>query len=160
MRYQLTTKLVFSQSASSVPRLLAELSALPSKKPTLTEIIVGHNQNDLTVSIEATGSGLAVDTLKKVLRQVPYDELAEPAVLTSTDENGECTHVAFGRTEGECDTVVALAYLDDMDQRALDVGNKALIQALANARRYLEEEARKAVMMSHYMANTARASEE
>lgn len=140
MQYQLTAKLVFSKSASSAPQILAKLQALSVKNPTLTEIIVGYNQDMLSAAVEATGSALAMDAVEKALRQT-QDELAQPAVLTATDENGEVTHVAFGRTDAECERAEALAYLDDMNQRATDVGNQALIRALADAKRYLEEEA-------------------
>ncbi|MHB8252204.1 MAG: hypothetical protein ACYDEV_00535 [Acidiferrobacter sp.] len=139
MQYQLTAKLVFIKSASSAPQILAKLQALPIKNPTLTEIIVGYNQDMLSASVEATGSALAMDAVEKVLRQA-QDELAQPAVLTATDENGEVTHVAFGRIDAECERAEALAYLGDMDQRAADIGNSALIRALNDAKRYLEEE--------------------
>ena len=140
MQYELTTTLVFIKGAASAQKVLKKLQALPSKNPALTEIIIGHNRDILTVSVEATGSALGIDAVKKALRQVPYDELAGPVVLTTTDENGEVTHVAFGRTDAECKRAEALAYLDDMDQRAADIGNTAMIRALADARRYLEEE--------------------
>ena len=140
MQYQLTTTLVFTKSASSAPQVLAKLQALPSKNPKLTEIIVGHNQDMLSASVEATGSALAIDAVEKVLRQVPYDELAGPIVLTATDENGAVTHAAYGRSDAECARAEALAYLGDMDQRAADIGNSAMIRALNDAKRYLEEE--------------------
>ena len=140
MQYELTTTLVFAKGAASAQKVLAKLQALPGKNPTLTEIIVGHNRDMLTVSVKATGNTLAMLAVEKALRQVPYDELAEPVVLTTTDENGEVTHVAFGRTDAECKRAEALAYLDDMDKRAVDIGNTAMIRALADVRRCLEEE--------------------
>jgi hypothetical protein len=141
MQYKLTTTLVFTKGAASAQKVLTKLQALPSKNPTLTEIIVGHNRDILTVSVEATGSALGIDAVEKALRQVPYDELAEPVVLTTTDENGEVLHAALGPDEEACERVVALAYLDDMAQRAADIGNESLTRALAAARRFLEGEA-------------------
>lgn len=140
MQHELTTTLVFIKGAASAKKVLAKLKALPSKNPTLTEIIVGHNRDMLTVSVKATGNTLAMLAVEKALRQVPSDELAKPAVLTTVAKNGEVTNVAFGRAYAECKRAEALAYLDDMDKRAVDIGNTAMIRALADARRYLEEE--------------------
>lgn len=140
MQYTLTTRLVFSKSASSTSQILEKLQNLPSKKVALTEIIVGYNQDTLSASVEATGNGLAIHAIEKVLRQVPFDELAEPVVLTVADENGTVDHAVYGRSDAECALAEALAYLGDMDQRAADIGNPVLGRALNDAKRYLEEE--------------------
>ena len=141
MQYELTTTLVFTKGAASAKKVLAKLQALPSKKPGLTELVIKYDQNIRTASVEATGSSLAIDAIEKALRQIPCEELAQAAVLTATHENGEVTHIAFGRADKDCQFAEAMAHLNDMTQHAVDVDNDALMRALGSARRYLEEEA-------------------